>query len=193
MTEAYKQHALSEIQNGNNIVFRQLVEQHQRPVYNMCVRYMGEADAEDVAQDTFIRALLHREKFDPNRSMLSWLLTVARHICIDRLRQRKHLEPIDSQSVAEISSGRGPDEILSEKQQLTIIEETLRSLPEGFRETIMLVDVEGMSYRETADILQVPQGTVMTWLHRGREKLKDSLLKRQHRADADRMRKGAIS
>lgn len=164
---------------GDAASFRQLVEKHQKPVYNLCLRYVGASDAEDVAQEAFIRAFVHKDKFDPKRSVLPWLLTVARNLCIDKLREKKPLISFDVSASDAASNELFPDEILSEKQQLFLLTQLLQSLPEGQREAVMLTDVEELSYRETADVLQVPLGTVMTWLHRGRARLRDLFIKRQ--------------
>jgi RNA polymerase sigma-70 factor (ECF subfamily) len=170
---------------GDADSFRQLVLEYQGPVYNMCVRYVGLSEAEDIAQETFIRAFLNKEKFDPNRAVLPWLFTVARNLCIDRIRQTRRETPFESASADGLmepaADGPAPEDVISDRQLLGMVEETLQSLPEGRREALMLVDVEGMSYQETADILKVPIGTVMTWLHRGRERLRELLAKRQNR------------
>lgn len=136
-------------------------------------------DAEDAAQETFIRAFLHKDKFSPDRAVRPWLLTVARHLCLDRIRAAKRMEPFDSPHLNIASDDPSPHDALSQKQQLALIQELMATLPEGQREAVMLADAEDLSYQETADVLEVPIGTVMTWLHRGRARLKDLIIKKQ--------------
>ncbi len=169
---------------GDAVSFQRLVELHQSAVFNLCLRFVGPSDAEDLAQETFIRAFLHREKFTPDRAILPWLLTVARHLCIDKVRGARHTADIDDAAVQAASNEPGPDAALSQKQQAALLQELMMSLPEGQREALMLADVEELSYQETADVLQVPIGTVMTWLHRGRSRLKELFVKKQLRRPA---------
>ena len=168
---------------GDATAFQTLVETHQSAVYNLCLRFTGPSDAEDLAQETFIRAFLHKEKFQPDRPVLPWLLTVARNLCIDKVRSRRYTAPIDDAAVQAVSKDPGPDTEMGRKQQAALLSELMQSLPEGQREALMLTDVEELSYQETADVLNVPIGTVMTWLHRGRAKLKDLFVRREKQAE----------
>ncbi len=159
--------------NGDVQAFSTLVERYQRPIFNMCFRYLRNQDAEDLAQETFIKAFMNRAKFNPDRPLLPWLMTIARNLCIDRLRKKTpDLLPPDSPVTAVDNSPSVEDE-LSVKQDLSQLARALEKLPEGQREAISLCYVDGLSYQETAEVLDVPIGTVMTWLHRGRAKLRE--------------------
>ena len=159
--------------NGDNRAFEQIVVRYEQPIYHLCVRYVGEgADAEDAAQDAFVKAFMHREKFDVNRPLLPWLMTIARRLCIDRLRRQKRANIVPAVDTDTMQSDeRDADERIHEKKMLEILASSLEALPEGQRETVVLYHVDGLAYKEIAGVLDVPVGTVMTWLHRGRAKL----------------------
>jgi RNA polymerase sigma-70 factor (ECF subfamily) len=160
---------------GNSAAFGRIVSRYQEPVFNLCGRYLLAADAEDAAQETFIRAFVHREKFDPARPVLPWLFTIARRLCIDRLRARKVGPTAKSEEVVVADSAAPVDDVLGAREELAIVAKAVEALPEGQREAIIQHHVEGLTYREVADVLCVPIGTVMTWLHRGRAKLQAHL------------------
>jgi RNA polymerase sigma-70 factor (ECF subfamily) len=135
---------------GDAAAFDELVLRFRRPVYRFCWRLLRSPDAEDLAQDTFVRAFVHFERFDPERPVLPWLIAIARRLCLDLLRRRKVMARVETQPV-------------------------LDGLDEGPRMAIVLFHIEEMSYRDIAAALEVPMGTVMTWLHRGRAQLKRAL------------------
>lgn len=159
---------------GDAGAFDQLVLRFHGPLYRFCWRLLRSPDAEDVAQDTFVRAFVHFERFDPDRPMLPWLIAIARRRCLDLLRRRKMTTDVET-APAIADPAPGPEADASVRQQLTRVEEALADLPEGPREAIVLFHLEEMSYREIAAALEVPIGTVMTWLHRGRAQLKKAI------------------
>lgn len=131
-------------------------------------------DAEDLAQDTFVRAFVHFERFDPDRPLLPWLVAIARRLCLDLLRRRKVMTGADAMPEI-IQLVPSPEREASIREELSRLEQALAGLDEGPREAIVLFHVEAMSYRDIAAALEVPMGTVMTWLHRGRAQLKRAL------------------
>ena len=156
---------------GDTGAFDQLVLRFQRPVYRCCRRMLASRDAEDVAQETFIRAFVHFDRFDLNRPLLPWLIAIARRLCLDRLRKTKLIAraenvPVPAQPIP------SPERQASLGEQMRRLEHALATLAEGPREAILLFHVEGLSYRDVAAALEAPIGTVMTWLHRGRAELK---------------------
>lgn len=131
-------------------------------------------DAEDLAQDTFIRAFVHFERFDPSRPLLPWLIAIARRLCLDLLRRRKVMTRADAMPEL-VQPAPSPEREASLRDELSRLERALAGLDEGPREAIVLFHIEAMSYRDIAAALEVPVGTVMTWLHRGRAQLKRAL------------------
>ncbi len=160
---------------GQEAAFAEIVRRHQGPVYRFCLRYLSPADAEDSAQETFVRAFTHRHRIDPDRPLLPWLLTVARHLSIDRLRRRESSGANDLIDDPDAHADTRAGDALGSAmtgQRAEILRQGLASLPEGQREAVMLFHVEGLAYKDIATTLEVPVGTVMTWLHRARARLK---------------------
>ena len=159
---------------GDAGAFDELVRRFQRPVFRFCWRLVRSADAEDLAQDTFVRAFVHFERFDPARPVLPWLIAIARRLCLDLLRRRAvaarlHTLPVDRPPTP------GPESEAAIREQLGRLDQALADLGDGPRAAIILFHIEQMSYRNIAAALEVPMGTVMTWLHRGRAELKQAL------------------
>ena len=159
---------------GDTAAFDELVERFHRPVYRFCWRLLRSSDAEDLAQDTFVRAFVHFERFDPERPVLPWLIAIARRLCLDLLRRRKVMLEADAMPAGP-PPAPGPESEAASREQLGRLERALDGLDEGPREAIVLFHIEGMSYRDIAATLEVPMGTVMTWLHRGRAQLKKAV------------------
>ena len=157
---------------GDVGAFSEIVRHYQSPVYNLCCRYLGPQDGEDAAQETFIKAFVHRERFTPDRPLRPWLLTIARHLCLDRLRKKKTVSLKESDEETLSSTEPDAESAYASKQALLALQTGMSELPEGQREVVALFHMEGLSYREISEILEIPQGTVMTWLHRGRSTLK---------------------
>ena len=159
---------------GDAAAFDELVRRFQRPVFRFCWRLVRSADAEDLAQETFVRAFVHFERFDPERPVLPWLVAIARRLCWDLLRRRgvaarAQAMPVDDAPMP------GPEGEASIREQLRQLDSALGQLDEGPREAVILFHIEQMSYRDIAAALEVPMGTVMTWLHRGRAQLRGAL------------------
>jgi RNA polymerase sigma-70 factor (ECF subfamily) len=159
---------------GDAAAFDALVLRFQRPVLRFCWRLVRSADAEDLAQDAFVRAFVHFERFDPERPVLPWLIAIARRLCLDLLRRRRVTAGLEAMPVSD-QRAPSPEREASAREQLRHLDRALDELAEGPREAIILFHIEEMSYRDIAAALEVPMGTVMTWLHRGRAQLKLAL------------------
>jgi RNA polymerase sigma-70 factor (ECF subfamily) len=135
----------------------------------------SQAEAEDLAQETLVKAFRAMGSFD-GRHPRAWLARIARNTAINRdQRNREFLLPEEGIVEPPPEDGSDPEDIVLSQ----IVDEDLRraldELPPVFRVVVQLVDVEEMSYKEAADILDVPLGTVMSRLHRARERLRRSL------------------
>jgi RNA polymerase sigma-70 factor (ECF subfamily) len=159
---------------GDLAAFDQLVVRFQRPVYHLCWRMLRSSTAEDLAQETFVRAFVHFERFDPERPLLPWLFAIARRLCLDLLRREKAMPHAEGIPVI-VDPAPGPERAVLLKEELSRLERALADLDEGPREAMFLFHLEEMSYRDIAAALEVPMGTVMTWLHRGRARLRETL------------------
>ncbi len=121
-----------------------------------------------------MRAFVHFERFDPQRPVLPWLIAIARRLCLDLLRRRKVMATAEAVPLT-TPSPPGPESVAAVREQFSRLDRALADLDEGPREAIILFHIEDMSYRDIAAALEVPMGTVMTWLHRGRAQLKRAL------------------
>jgi RNA polymerase sigma-70 factor (ECF subfamily) len=157
--------------HGDATAFDALVRRFHRPVYRFCWRLVRSSDAEDLAQDTFVRAFVHFERFDPERPVLPWLVAIARRLCLDLLRRRQVMARVETLPDTG-PPATDPEGEASLREQLSRLDRALDDLDEGPRMAIILFHIEEMSYRDIAAALEVPMGTVMTWLHRGRAQLK---------------------
>ncbi len=163
-------------QHGNDEAFTQLVETYQTPVYNLCYRMLGEAEiAEDAAQETFLRAYQNILRYDPKRPFPTWLLSIAAHYCIDRLRKRKFsmFSIDDDESTFELPDTKAPDPeneaIKKEEQdQVHII---LQSLDATDRAAIIMRYWYDFSEAEIAEALNLTVSAVKSRLHRARRAL----------------------
>ncbi len=150
---------------GDNKAFGKIVELYRRPVYNLCLRYLRDSDAQDAAQETFLKAFLHRESFQRDRAVLPWLFTIARRLCIDRIRARKR-EHVSIDGALEVVDSRiDVEREVSTRQEIGLLAGFLDDLPDRHREAVALYHFDGLSYREMSDVMEAPIGTVMTWLH----------------------------
>lgn len=171
-------------QDGRVDAFNQLVLGYQRQVYNVACRIIGEpAAAADATQEAFISAHRHISDFRGG-SFKSWLMRIVTNACYDELRRRKRrpTTPIneigdydeDSNPVL-INGHEGPAEHAERQALARVLQAGIESLPSDQRVTLVLSDVEGMSYQEIARATNVRLGTVKSRLARGRSKLRDYL------------------
>jgi RNA polymerase sigma factor (sigma-70 family) len=172
---------------GDRAAFARLVDLHQRAVFGLCVRLLQEREeARDAAQETFVRAWAALATYDPANPFAPWLLRIARNHCIDLARRRlpaaRRLELDAKRSagraeVPELTDGavQPADEQLAAAQQASAVDAAVAALPRNYREVIQLFHVEHLSYKEIAATLEVPVGTVMTWLHRARARLRERM------------------
>ncbi|MBI4455781.1 MAG: sigma-70 family RNA polymerase sigma factor [Acidobacteria bacterium] len=133
--------------------------------------------AEDLTQETFLRALRYRSSYNADFSLKSWLLKIAHNAYRDWMRKsnlRLTVE-ISETPAPEPSTASFEDELLAKVPDEEVVR-AVRALPEDFREVVLLRDVEEMTYQEIAEVLHCPVGTVMSRLHRGRNRLSEKLL-----------------
>ena len=174
-------------QTGDRQLFAQLVHRYERELYNFLRRYLGDSTlAEDAFQATFLQVHLKCEQFDEGRRFRPWLYAIATNQAIDARRRvrRQRMVSLDQ------SSGHESDDVLRLVQVLESTEEdpssrlerdernaavarTLESLPESMMAVVQLVYFQGLKYREAADILNVPVGTVKSRLNSAIGKLTD--------------------
>jgi RNA polymerase sigma-70 factor (ECF subfamily) len=162
--------------SGDQSAFASLVEAYQNPVYNLAYRMLGNAvEAEDAAQETFIRAYTRLDTYDPGRKFSSWILSIASHYCIDLLRRRRinFTSVEDLPPMVELAMPRAlqPENAVMRGQAADDVQRLLDTLTPSYRTPVILRYWYDMSYREIAETMGVTESTVKTRLHRARNKL----------------------
>ena len=163
--------------NGSDEAFTYLVETYQTPVYNLCYRMLSHAEAaEDAAQETFLRAYQHLHRYDTNRSFATWLLSIAAHYCIDRMRKRKL--PVFSVDEDEEFTFQIPDAQAPHPETETVqgeqreqIHGMIGSLDSTDRAAIVMRYWYDFSEKEIAEALNLTVSAVKSRLHRARKQL----------------------
>lgn len=162
-------------QAGDTGAFCELVRSHQAAVVNMVYRMCGDIHlAEDVAQETFLRAWQNLNAYRPKSSFRSWIFRIAANLTIDNLRRENgRFEPLQEDK-ADISQ-RKPETIAAETQIGEQVRNAVLELPSASRMVLVLREYQGLSYQEIASILDIPVGTVMSRLNYARTCLRQSL------------------
>lgn len=168
------------VRGGDRRAYDLLVDRHLQAVYSVAVRILGHAcDAEDIAQDTFLRAYERLDLFDSRWSFRNWLLKISSNLAINRIRSRGRERKLQLKMAAE-------DEATSERDSADLPGPRdwaywLDQIDETQRAAIVLFHFHEMPYTEIAEVLQVPVNTVRTYLYRGRKKLKEVMTERGDR------------
>ncbi len=173
-------------QQGNDEAFTRLVEIYQDPVYNLCYRMLGNASqAEDAAQESFLRAYKHLHRYDTKRPFATWLLTIAAHYCIDRQRKKKlsvfslYDETGAPKEYLADAGAPHPEKAVLQKAKQEEIQVLLQSLGETDRAAIVLRYWHEASEAEIAETLGVTVSAVKSRLHRARRKLAEALREKE--------------
>lgn len=166
-----------EVLAGDGEAFACLVESYQASVYNLAYRMLGNAeDAEDVAQETFLRAYSRLRSYDPARKFSSWLLAIAAHHCIDRLRRRRWTISLEDTPFGRwFSSGRDPEREMERKEEREEIHRLLERLPPHYRLVVILYYWNDLSCRQIGEVMGLGEGAVKSRLHRARRMLAQTL------------------
>src|SRR5437016_3516085 len=165
---------------GDEPAWEELVRLHTRRVYGLCYRFTGSgSESQDLTQEVFLRVFRTIRSFRSTEgSFATWLARVTRNLLIDhyrRSRQDRSTESIEEQlpmleEVGAAASAR-PDQSLAGREASEILQATLQKLSPDLREAVILRDLQEMEYREIADVLQIPEGTVKSRINRGRAEL----------------------
>jgi len=176
-------------QQGRDAAFRELVRRYERPVFSLIFRMVRDREtAEDLAQDAFIKVLNHIDRYSPEFKFSSWLFKIANNVAIDYLRKRRidtvsmdgspHAASAAQVEATSFDVAVHQESALDEMESRelgTAIEQAIARLRPEYRSCIMLRHVEGRSYEEIAATLDLPLGTVKTYIHRARHELRRAL------------------
>lgn len=163
--------------HGNQAAFADLVTRYQTAVYNMAYRMLGDpTEAEDAAQEVFVRAWNQLHTFQLDRRFSTWLLSIASHYCIDLLRRRKPSAPLDDVALFVPSDDPQPEELALRTEQSEMVQRLLSTLPDKYRSVTVLRYYNDLSYDEIAKATGLTESAVKTQLHRARKMLADQLV-----------------
>jgi len=169
------------IQSGDAAAFDELMRRYKHPVLNFIFRMLGNAhDADDVAQDVFVRVYQNLDTYQPKMKFSTWLFALARNAAIDRLRWRARHRAESIESVPEIIASSGTAEDVNARDIGGQIAAAVANLPEDQRTAIVLSEYHGMSYAEIAGVLRCSEKSVESRLYRARQTLRAAL---QHLLD----------
>ena len=174
---------------GREVAYRELVRRYERPVFALVYRMVRDRElAEDLAQETFVKALNAIESYRPEFKFSSWIFKIANNAAIDHLRRREldtlsldgspHAVTPESMQASALQIGdrqETPLDRVEAKELGAAIEAAIGRLRPEYRSCILLRHVEGRAYEEIAEILDLPLGTVKTYIHRARNELRLAL------------------
>lgn len=176
---------MSEFQNGTVEAFDILVMRYKDPLTNYIYRFLGDMkECEDLLQETFLRVYRNRHSYRRIAKYSTWLYTIAGNLARSEYRKRKRRRLYSLQSVnrddeeyeVEIPDDSFlPDTHTESIMQDKFVQETLKQIPDEFREVVVLRDIQQLSYEEIAEITGLPMGTVKSRINRGRTKLQQLL------------------
>ncbi|MBW8883886.1 MAG: sigma-70 family RNA polymerase sigma factor [Planctomycetia bacterium] len=161
---------------GDQAAMLALVERFRGPVFGLCYRMLGQRqDAEDAAQETFVRVLKNLHRWDAERDFMPWLLAIAGNRCRTALASRKR-RPV-AESMVELIADDTPDRCGAD-QLAEEVHLALADLRPEYSQAFLLFHNQELSYAEIAQAMEVPLGTIKTWVHRARRALIDHLRRR---------------
>ncbi|MFJ7512742.1 RNA polymerase sigma factor SigW [Peribacillus simplex] len=176
---------INQVLKGDHNAFGEIVEIYKDKVFQICFRMLGNRqEAEDLAQEAFVRAYVNIRSFNIQMKFSTWLYRIATNLCIDRLRKKKPDYYLDTEVAgteglnmySQIASDMAkPEEEVESLELQETIQVEIMKLPEKYRSVIVLKYIEELSLKEISEILDLPVGTVKTRIHRGREALRKQL------------------
>ena len=176
-------------QKGSEKAYRELLGRYQRPVFSLIYRMIRDREqAEDLAQETFVRVFNNIGRYDPAYKFSSWIFKIATNLTIDWMRKKEPVtvsidgsryavtaDEIEASTITVESRDENPEELLLARELGSEIEEAIGKLRPEYRQAILLRHIEDRAYEEIATIMALPLGTVKTYIHRGRKELQELL------------------
>ncbi|HME45062.1 MAG TPA: sigma-70 family RNA polymerase sigma factor [Syntrophorhabdales bacterium] len=171
---------INRFKDGDVSAFEELVRKHQDRIYNLC-RYMVQdaQEAQDAAQDVFLKAYGSLKAFRPDASLYTWLYRIAVNTCLDYRRKARPEQTEDESVIDDLASTEpSPEQHYQSKEIGQTIQLALQKLPEQLRAAVVLKEIEDLSYEEIAKVLDTSIGTVKSRISRAREELRRLLQKK---------------
>lgn len=171
---------LEQARNGNKASFGKLIEAYQGPVFNLAYRMLNNArEAEEAAQEAFIRAFTRLESYNPQHKFSTWMLSITSNYCIDILRKRRAIllsidEPLPAHPALRSEKTKGPEARALQVEQQTVVQQLLQTLPDDYREAVIYRYWYDMSYDEIAEMMDTTVSAIKSRLFRARRQLAES-------------------
>ena len=168
---------LDRLRAGETAAFEELVITYQHRVFGVAVRMLGNAaEAQEVAQEAFLRAHRALADFRGDAKLSTWLYAITSRLCLNRLAKgERRLRRQGAETLLRLAGGERPDVAVERGELEAALQRAIAELPEERRIVVVLRDLEGLSYEEIAEVLDLELGTVRSRLHRARADLKDKL------------------
>ncbi|HMD02693.1 MAG TPA: sigma-70 family RNA polymerase sigma factor [Candidatus Baltobacteraceae bacterium] len=159
---------------GSSEAFDELVDRYRAPVVRLAYRLTRDPDeAKDIAQDAFLRAYRRLGSFHPDRPFARWLFVIARNASLDAIRRRRRAAALPAGDALPLELG--PEEHVLRNDEAVRVHEAMDALPAHYRSVLEMYYVSGLRYREIAEALGIPLGTVKTYLSRAKRRLRGEL------------------
>ncbi len=174
---------VEQVRHGDVALFEVIMRRYTQRLYRTARAIVGDdAEAEDIVQDAYVRAYANLEQFAGRARFGTWLTRITVHEAIARVRRRARFVDMEGHMPDPVSPWHGPEQATADHELRGLLEGALQTLPDAFRATFILRDVEGLSTAEVAASLEIPEETVKTRLHRARRALRRQLY--AHAGDA---------
>jgi RNA polymerase sigma-70 factor, ECF subfamily len=171
---------LEQARAGNKESFGKLIEAYQGPVFNLAYRMLSNADeAEQAAQEAFIRAWTRLDSYNPQHKFSTWMLSITSNYCIDLIRKRRKQllsldGPLPQHPALTSERSKGPEAQAVQSEEQEVVQALLETLPEEYRQTVVLRYWYDMSYDEIAEVMETTVSAIKSRLFRARRQLADT-------------------
>ncbi len=186
MTREQENAVVRAVLNGDVNAFEMLVKEYEKNVYNLALRMVGNSeDAADMSQEAFIKAYNSLDSFRGDSKFSVWLYRIVSNVCLDFIRSRKRKQTVslsmendngDDVELDIADDTQSPERLMDKRLTREAVRRGLASLPPGQRQILLLREIQGLSYDEIAEVLNVEAGTVKSRIFRARKKLSAFLL-----------------
>lgn len=186
MTREQENAVVRAVLNGDVNAFEMLVREYEKNVYNLALRMVGNSeDAADMSQEAFIKAYNSLDSFRGDSKFSVWLYRIVSNVCLDFIRSRKRKQTVslsmeddngDDVELDIADDTQSPERLMDKRLTREAVRRGLASLPPGQRQILLLREIQGLSYDEIAEVLNVEAGTVKSRIFRARKKLSAFLL-----------------
>lgn len=183
--DAMVKQKIKQVIKGDHEAFSMIVDIYKDKLFHLSYRMLGNRhEAEDIAQEAFVRAYVNIHSYDQTKKFSTWIYRIATNLCIDRIRKKKPDYFLDSEVAgtdgltlySQIATDeKGPEAAVESMEIQEVVQREILKLSDKYRVVIVLRYIDDLSIKEISELLNIPEGTVKTRIHRGREALRKQL------------------